>query len=85
MDAASLSVRPHRFLAEAHVLIATELLKCITGQVLVHSDTGSVIVKADDVSNLAQHYYDQGKEKHKILVSSYHTLLSFSYNNAVEC
>jgi len=61
IDAASL--RLHRLLAEAHVLIAEELLMCSTGQDLVHSETGSVIVKADDVTNLAQNYYDQGKEK----------------------
>jgi len=62
MDAASL--RLHQLLAEAHVLLAEEMLMCSTGQDRgVHSETGSVIVKADNVSNLAQNYYDQRKEK----------------------
>jgi hypothetical protein len=65
----SASLKRHRLFAESHVLIAEELLISMAyyspspPSDLVHSETGLIIVKADQVTTLAKTYYEQGKEK----------------------
>jgi len=58
------SLRSHRLLAESYVLISEELLLSPPpSHDLVHGETGLTIVKAEEVTNLAKSYYEQGKEK----------------------
>ena len=57
------SLRTHRLLAELCVLLAEEFVMCPAGKDQVHGETQNIIVKGDEIHNLAKSYYDQGKDK----------------------
>lgn len=57
------SLRHQRLLTESYILIAEELLVCKAGQDVVHSETGKVIVRGEEILSLAENYYEQAREK----------------------
>mmetsp|Transcript_1055 Transcript_1055/g.1887 ORF Transcript_1055/g.1887 Transcript_1055/m.1887 type:complete len:293 (-) Transcript_1055:984-1862(-) len=62
-DQSVVSLRYQRLLTECYILIAEEMLVCKPGQDVLHSETGTVVVKGEDVISLAQTYYEQAREK----------------------
>jgi hypothetical protein len=62
-DQSITSLRYQRLLTETYILIAEELLVSKARQDLIHSETGKVIVKGDEILSLTQTYYEQAREK----------------------
>eukprot|EP00563_Minutocellus_polymorphus_P004425 CAMPEP_0181042636 /NCGR_PEP_ID=MMETSP1070-20121207/12260_1 /TAXON_ID=265543 /ORGANISM="Minutocellus polymorphus, Strain NH13" /LENGTH=381 /DNA_ID=CAMNT_0023120871 /DNA_START=44 /DNA_END=1189 /DNA_ORIENTATION=+ len=56
-------LRARRLLCEANILVAEALLRCPRGQDAVLSETGDVLVQADELMDYAQGYYDQARDE----------------------
>lgn len=55
-------LKAHRRVCEATVLIAEEILACPEGEDIRTSETGSLIVKADERIEYARGYYDKARD-----------------------
>ena len=56
-------LRARRLLCEANVLVAEALLHCPIGEDVVLSETGDVLVQAEEIMVYAQGYYDQARDE----------------------
>ena len=56
-------LRARRLLCEANILVAEALLNCPIGEDAILSETGDVLVKADELMDYAQGYYDQARDE----------------------
>lgn len=56
-------LRARRLMCEANILVAEALLHCPIGEDAILSETGDVLVKADELMDYAQGYYDQARDE----------------------
>lgn len=56
-------LKARRLLCEANILVAEALLACPRGEDAVTSETGDVLVKAGEVLDYAQGYYDKARDE----------------------
>ena len=56
-------LRARRLLCEANVLVAEALLNCPIGEDAILSESGDVLVKAEELMDYAQGYYDQARDE----------------------
>jgi tetratricopeptide (TPR) repeat protein len=56
-------LRARRLLCEANILVAESLLRCPIGEDAILSETGDVLVQANELLDYAQGYYDQARDE----------------------
>lgn len=56
-------LRARRLLCEANILVAEALLNCPIGEDAILSESGDVLVKAEELMDYAQGYYDQARDE----------------------